>query len=104
MAFSIAEYSKIKAGKVAQSDMWKYSSFWYKNFDEMAYKTLLRHLISRWGIMSIEMQKAFDADIAKEVENDSGMFESVPTSTVEAIEEAQEAEPTIQDDFFGDEK
>ncbi|HZJ96726.1 MAG TPA: recombinase RecT [Oligella sp.] len=105
MAFNIGDYQKLKDGKIPQSDMWKYSSFWYKNFDEMAYKTLLRHLISRWGIMSIEMQKAFDTDIAKEVENDSGMFESVPTSTVEAIEEAQEAEPTsddIQDDFFGD--
>lgn len=107
MAFNISDYQKLKGGKIPQSDMWKYSSFWYKNFDEMAYKTLLRHLLSRWGIMSIEMQKAFDADIAKEVENDSGMFESAPTSTVEAIEEAQAAEPTsddIQDSFFGDEK
>ena len=102
MAFNIAEYEKLKAGKIADSDMWKYSSFWYKNFDEMAFKTLLRHLISRWGIMSIEMQKAFDADITKEVENDSGMFESAPNSTTEAIEEVQAAKPTIQDDFFGD--
>ena len=28
----------------------------------MAYKTMLRHLISRWGIMSIEMQNAFEKD------------------------------------------
>lgn len=102
MAFNISDYQKLKDGKIPQSDMWKYSSFWYKNFDEMAYKTLLRHLISRWGIMSIELQKAFDADIAKEVDNDSGMFESAPTSTVEAIAEPEVSEPTIQDDFFGD--
>ena len=28
----------------------------------MACKTMLRQLISKWGLMSIEMQKAFDAD------------------------------------------
>lgn len=40
------------AGRVPEKDMWRYSSFWYKNFDDMAKKTLLRHIISRWGIMS----------------------------------------------------
>lgn len=43
-------------------DEWKYSSFWYKDFDGMAYKTMLRQLISKWGIMSIELQKAFEED------------------------------------------
>lgn len=37
-------------------------TFWEKDFNSMAYKTLLRHLISRWGIMSIEMQSAIEAD------------------------------------------
>lgn len=43
-------------------DEWRYSSFWYKDFDGMAYKTMLRQLISKWGIMSIELQKAFEED------------------------------------------
>ena len=38
------------------------SSFWSKDFDSMAIKTMLRQLISKWGIMSIEMQSAFLAD------------------------------------------
>ena len=38
-------------------------TFWEKNFDMMAYKTMLRQLISRWGIMSIEMQSAFENDM-----------------------------------------
>lgn len=42
--------------------MWKYSSFWYKDFDSMAKKTLLRQLISKWGIMSTEMQQALADD------------------------------------------
>lgn len=44
------------------SDEWKYSSFWYKDFDAMAHKTMLKQLISKWGIMSVEMQTAFEAD------------------------------------------
>lgn len=39
-------------------------TFWEKNFDGMAYKTMLRQLISKWGIMSIDMMKAFDGDMA----------------------------------------
>ena len=39
-------------------------TFWEKDFDGMAYKTMLRQLISKWGIMSIEMQQAIDADMA----------------------------------------
>ena len=41
-----------------------YSSFWYKDFDGMAFKTMLRQLISKWGIMSIEMQSAYVNDMA----------------------------------------
>lgn len=40
------------------------SSVWQTNFDAMAYKTMLRQLISKWGIMSIDMVSALDADMA----------------------------------------
>lgn len=39
-------------------------TFWSKDFDGMAYKTMLRQLISKWGIMSIEMQNAYSSDMA----------------------------------------
>ncbi len=45
-------------------------TFWSKDFTSMAFKTLLRQLISRWGIMSIELQQAYDGDMA--VINDDG--------------------------------
>lgn len=61
-AFSAKSFQDIQDGKIAEKDMWRYSSFWYKNFDDMAKKTLLRHIISRWGVMSIEMQTAFERD------------------------------------------
>lgn len=61
-AFSKEAYQKLLDGKIPEKDMWKYSSFWYKDFDEMARKTMLRHIISRWGIMSTELQQAFEYD------------------------------------------
>lgn len=39
-------------------------TFWEKEFDAMAFKTMLRQLISKWGIMSIELQTAFEQDTA----------------------------------------
>ena len=41
-------------------------TFWEKEFDAMAYKTMLRQLISKWGIMSIELQTAFEQDVIVE--------------------------------------
>jgi recombination protein RecT len=61
-AYSAAAHKKILAGEIPDKDLWKYSSFWYKNFDDMAKKTMLRQLISRWGIMSAELQQAFAQD------------------------------------------
>ena len=61
-AFSAEGLKALESGQVPQNELWKYSSFWYKDFDNMACKTMLRQLIGKWGLMSIEMQKAFDAD------------------------------------------
>lgn len=61
-AYSAADHKKLMAGDIPEKDMWKYSSFWYKDFDGMAKKTMLRQLISKWGIMSTELCKAFEQD------------------------------------------
>lgn len=63
-------YEDYVAGNYPKGSEWLYSSFWYKDFDGMAFKTMLRQLISKWGIMSIEMQTAYDSDMA--VIDDSG--------------------------------
>ena len=60
-AFNKGIYEKLQAGEQVQ-DAWKYSSFWYKDFDAMSFKTMLRQLISKWGIMSTEMTEAFIKD------------------------------------------
>ncbi len=61
-------------------------TFWEKDFDGMAYKTMLRQLISKWGIMSIDMASAIDSDMAvinedgtkDYVDNDDAVFDMEP--------------------------
>lgn len=89
-------FADFEAGKVAEKDMWQYSSFWYKDFDGMAYKTMLRQLISKWGIMSVDMQKAMESDMAeiKEdgtyeyVDNDFDITEEVGVEEPKQIEKS----------------
>lgn len=74
-------YDDYVAGKYDQKDEWKYSSFWYKDFDGMACKTLLRQLISKWGVMSIDLQTAIEKDMAVINANGQTEFvESVPAA------------------------
>ena len=49
------------AERYSQSYKSSYSP-WKTNFDEMATKTVLRNLINRYGIMSIEIVNAFEAE------------------------------------------
>lgn len=78
-AFNSKKLELLESGQVPESELYKYSSYWYKDFDGMAYKTLLRQLISKWGIMSIELQTAFEKDGAVLDENLNPSFvESEP--------------------------
>ena len=86
-AFNKETYEKLLKGEIPTGDAWKYSSFWYKDFDGMAYKTMLRQLISKWGIMSIDMQEAYDKDMA--VIKEDGTFsyiENEPENVIEPTE------------------
>jgi recombination protein RecT len=62
--FSKVSFVDFEAGNFPKADEWKYSSFWYKDFDTMAHKTLIRHLISKWGVMSVDFQDAYVKDMA----------------------------------------
>jgi recombination protein RecT len=66
-------------------------TFWEKDFDAMACKTMLRQLISKWGIMSIDMQTAYLADegaMSKDV-GDFGTVDYVDTDATETAVPAQ---------------
>ena len=89
----------LEQGKIPEKDMWKYSSFWFKDFDGMALKTMLRQLISKWGIMSIDLQNAIDKDMA--VIHEDGKTEYVDAVKAEddgvvsdqELQEVQEDQP-----------
>ena len=66
-------------------------TFWEKNFDRMAEKTMLKQLLSRWGIMSTELQQAIDADEA--VINEDGSMNYVETEEVIDVQPAPAPEP-----------
>ena len=88
MEYHALQYSKGYAAK-------KGYTFWEKDFDSMAYKTMLRQLISKWGIMSIDLQTAFDQD-AIQTEADSAVdyVETPPEIQVpQALEETAGTEP-----------
>ena len=61
-AFSAEDYEKYVNGEIPDNELWKYSSYWYQDFDGMAMKTMLRQLISKWGLTSIDMQTAVMRD------------------------------------------
>ena len=90
------KYSKGYAAK-------KGYTFWEKDFDGMACKTMLRQLISKWGIMSIEMEKAVTNDMA--VINEQGEAEYVETipetgeviETEEVVESVTTEQPPLDD-------
>lgn len=104
-------------------------TFWAKDFDSMAYKTMLRQLISKWGIMSIDMMTAFDKDMAvinqdgssyyvdnqEDDINEDTVIDAVPDDAGEysteqeegnEVKEEPEANTTAKDDIqnslFGD--
>ena len=87
----VAHAEKYSAGYRAH----KGYTFWEKDFDGMAFKTMLRQLISKWGIMSIDMMSAMDADMA--VINEDGSKDYVEneniidTSIQETVEVKNEA-------------
>lgn len=55
-------------------------TFWEKDFDSMAYKTMLRQLLSKWGIMSTELMSAIDSDEA--IINEDGTKNYVETEEI----------------------
>ena len=96
-AFSQSAYEKLQNGEIPNNEMWKYSSFWYKDFDGMAKKTLIRQLIGKWGVMSAEMTQAMELD------NNSLSVEKNGFVTIEADENYDADVKTVDDTEDGTE-
>lgn len=93
------EYSQAYASDVKKGTNY---SFWSKDFDGMAFKTMLRQLISKWGIMSIDMQEALTKDMSVIKEDgtcdyvDNQPIVSVPTEEKINTEVAETTEKTTE--------
>ena len=91
------QYSKGYANDLRKGTAY---TFWSKDFDGMAEKTMIRQLISKWGILSIEMQKAFEGDMG--VIGDDGNVHYIDNehdAKEDAINDIQE---TATEDFIVD--
>ena len=63
------------------------SSFWTSDFDAMALKTMIRQLISKWGMMSVDMETAYQNDMAVQDENGNPVYiDNVPDEPVPAVD------------------
>lgn len=86
------KYSPGYAKDLEKGTSW---TFWAKDFDAMAYKTMLRQLISKWGVMSTDFITALDSDMA--VINDDGSKTYVEIEDAEIVEsvshETEQEEP-----------
>lgn len=74
------EYSQAYASDVKKGTNY---SFWSKDFDGMAFKTMLRQLISKWGIMSIDMQEALTKDMS--VIKEDGTYDYVDNQPIVSV-------------------
>lgn len=95
-AFSAEGYEKLMKGEVKPEDMWMYSSYWYKDFDGMAKKTMIRQLISKWGVMSIEMQQGYVSDSKMIQMGDDGSFVETDPEQTDPPEQSEPEQPEVQ--------
>ena len=71
-------------------------TFWAKDFDSMAKKTMLRQLISKYGIMSTELQNAYESDMAVITDNGKDFVDNredeIPTTSAKVIIEEEKVD------------
>ena len=99
-AYWSKEDMEAHAKKFSKTDNFK-NGVWQTDFDSMAKKTVLRNLLSKWGILSIEMQKAYTADnntIKESILEEDNV--EIDFETGEVIEDVEYTEP-VQENFEG---
>jgi recombination protein RecT len=86
------EYSK---GYSAQ----KGYTFWEKDFDSMAIKTMIRQLLSKWGMLNIDLESAIIYDQSVIGENGEAEYYDNP-EVVEVVSEIPDE--TREEDATGE--
>lgn len=75
-------------------DKEKLSGAWVENYDSMAIKTVLRNMLSKWGLLSVEMQSAITSDEKVfRVDENNDLIEETDLSDMEPLkQDLKEAE------------
>ncbi|EGO2800771.1 MULTISPECIES: recombinase RecT [Enterococcus] len=100
---------EIEAHRIANSkdkEKTKLSGVWATDYNAMARKTVLRNMLSKWGILSIEMQEATTSDEkVQQMQEDGNIIseteveENTTMKTAEVIKEA-DSDSLNQTDLF----
>ena len=91
------QYSKGYANDLKKKTAY---TFWSKDFDGMAEKTMIRQLISKWGVLSIELQKAYEGDMG--VMGDDGKIHYIDNEYDSQEEVMNDIEQTATENFVVD--
>lgn len=67
---------------------------WKNDYDAMAKKTVIRNLLSKWGILSIEMQQAYIEDVSEGEMNENTQDNIIDAEIIDAdfVEDEKESE------------
>ncbi len=71
---------------------------WQKNFDEMAAKTVLRNLLAKYGVMSVELEQAFASETAELAAAPMRDSQAAPTDTVDVEPVTPEEAPLVDEE------
>lgn len=64
---------------------------WKDNYDAMAMKTVVRNMLNKWGILSIDMQKAYVEDVKSPDESSNENVDIVDADYEEVSDELKQA-------------
>lgn len=71
---------------------------WNKDYDAMALKTVIRNMLSKWGILSIEMQTAYSREIDTHIENGADDAELIEADAWEVTERTEVGETVVENE------
>ena len=96
-----------KHGKRFSQTYKKGYGLWKEDFESMARKTVLKNLLSKWGILSIEMQRAIKFDRGVVVDEETGEVEYLDNAPVHTVDDNPKVvitnpEPEQKKPFFND--
>lgn len=93
----VVSFEDYLAKKYDPRDEWIYSSFWYKDFDIMGQKTMVRQLFHKWGILSPSFRLAFESDFKTgDIVDGEPVFTMPDAETDAEMAGAESDEPTTE--------